>query len=302
MKKMLALIMGILVAGTIMIPVYSSAEQKKALNNKIINKAYIGYVFSSQGKLIKKIPIKLEGKQYLEGFYRDYFEGTIYMNGKVVHIISTKDKKACFADMDVKKFYGAQDLISVKKLKLHGMAAIETFIAISKDFKIIYGTSNNILKEFGKGAYFKSDKNFETIYDYYAKYRNEEPKRISLYIETLKKIYKKRHSRNQFIAVKTETFDGVEDEIGWGQVLAGLSSLSPNVYNYQYIKNEKDKFQYGKNGSITKILNGILFYLKVNKYNGNEAIITATSWVNTNDSISIKYKGIYTNGKWQVKQ
>lgn len=198
------------------------------------------------------------------------------------------------------KFYGAGNLEKESEINpLRGEMRFNAFVVISKDFKTMYGYVPAIDK-YG-GAYFKSDKNIITREEEYIKYRKEEPKRIALYIEALRGAFEIANGGNGFIAVKTETLTGINNEVAKQQVLDGLNDLSENVHEYEFIKEDTTKFNY-QDGYMLSTVNGTILFVYFEEYNGDEATIKVTSWFGNMGAVTPTYKAIYKDEKWHLKQ
>ena len=266
---------------------------------KIINKILTGYIFSGEGKLVKEVPVKINGKQYSEtSSVRDYFTGTIEINGETVQISSTKDKNAAVSDLDTQKFYLASNPVPNN---IKGEVQLTTSIIISKDFSTVYGYTPNVRKNFGKGAFFKSDKGLKTPQDKYIEYTEEAAKRVSLYIEVMKAAFKQENGGNGFIAVKEDTLEGLKEEKSKQDVLEGLKALSSNVYWYEGVKDDKSLFKFDTDGRMLRTLNGTLLSLKVEEFKGDEAVVEATSWFGNLGAVCPKYKAVYKDRKWKLE-
>lgn len=307
MKKALAGILSICIIGATSAGLYGcnlrqdNANSYVALKSdyKEINKTINGFIFTGEGKLVKKVPIKIIGKQYKETSKdRDYFAGTIEVDGETTEISSTKDKDAVLSDFDTQNFYlTLNPAIGSEK----GVIEHTASITISKDFNTVYGFTPNITKSYGQFAFFKSDKSLKTPQDESIEYTKEAAKRVDLYVAVMKAAFQKENGGNGFIAVKEETLEGFKEEKSKQNVLECLKSLSSNVYWYEGVRDDKSLFEFDENGRITRTINGTLLSIKVEEFKGNEAVIEATSWFGNLGAVFPKYKAVYRGGQWHLE-
>lgn len=266
---------------------------------KEIDKTFTGYIYSSEGKLLKEVPVKINGKQYSEtALYRDYFDGKVEIDGEVIDIRSTNDKNAGISGLDTQNYYLA---LNPSLDKISGVVEETTSITISKDFSVLYGYTPNLRKNYGQRTFFKSDKNIKAPQDEYIQYMEEAGKRVKLYVAVMKAAFQIENGGNGFIAVKEETLEGLKEEKSRQDVLEGLKSLSQNVCWYEGAKDNKSLFQFDKNGLMTRTLNGTVLSIKVDEFNNDEAVIEATSWFGNLGAVFPKYKANYKDGQWQLK-
>lgn len=165
----------------------------------------------------------------------------------------------------------------------------------------VYGYTPNLNNNYGKGTFFKSDKNLKTPQDENIHYKEEAEKRVSLYVAVMKAAFHTENGGNGFIAVKEETLEGLKEEKSKQDVLDGLKSLSQNVYWYERVKNDKSLFEFDKSGRITRTINGTLLSIKVDEFNNDEAMVEVTSWFGSLGAIFPKYKAVYENGQWKLE-
>jgi hypothetical protein len=297
MKRVIVGILSIcIIAATIttMYVVNSKADSKQ------INKTFTGFIFSSEGKLVKEVPIKINGKQYSENHaYRDYFTGTIEIDGKLTEISSTKNKDEIISNFDTQKFYLAVNPVpeNVNRYVVH-----TTTITISKDFTTAYGVTPNLRNNYGQMEFFfKTDRDLKTPIDENIQYVDEAAKKVKLYVSAMKLAFQAKNAGNGFIAVKEETLEGFEEEKSKQDILEGLRSLSRNVYWYEGVKQDISLFEFDNNGRMTRTLNGTLLSIKVEEFKGDEAVIEATSCVDNTGAVSRKYKATYKDGQWLLQ-
>lgn len=264
-----------------------------------VNKTFTGFIYSSEGKLINKIPVKIMGKQYSETpVYRDYFHGKIEIDGEVYDISSTKSKTAVISNFDTENYYLA---INTSPDKINGTVENTTSITISKDFSAAYGYTPNLNNNYGKGTFFKSDKNLKTPQDENIHYKEEADKRVKLYVAVMKSAFQTENGGNGFIAVKEGTLEGLQEEKSKQDVLDGLKSLAKNVYWYEGVKNDKSLFESDKSGRMIRTINGTLLSIKVDEFNNDEAVVEVTSWFGSLGAIFPKYKAVYEKGQWKLE-
>lgn len=177
---------------------------------KEINKTLTGFIFSPKGNLVKEVPVEINGKQYSEtSAYKDYFTGTIEIDGVITNIISIKDKTAAIPNLDTQKFYLA---LNPDPNNIKGMVQLTTSVTISKNFTTAYGYISNLNKSYGQGAFFKSDMDLKTPQEEYIQYMEEAAKRVNLYVAVMKAAFQVENGGNDFIAVKEETLEGLKEE------------------------------------------------------------------------------------------
>lgn len=280
-------------AGNTVLPNASVAAYKE------INKTLTVFIYSSEGKLIKEVPVKIRGRQYSEtSVYRDYFDGKVEIDGEVIDISSIKNKTAVISDFDTQNNYLA---LNPTPDKMDGVVEHTTSVTISKDFTNAYGYTPNLRKSYGQGTFFKSDINLKTPQDANNQYAEEAGKRVKLYIAVMKAAFQIENGGNGFIAVKEGTLEGLKEEKSKQDVIEGLKSLSQNVYWYEGVKDDKSLFEFDKSGRMTRTLNGTLLSIKVEEFNNDEAVVEATSWFGNLGAVFPKYKAVYRNGQWQLK-
>lgn len=128
----------------------------------------------------------------------------------------------------------------------------------------------------------------------------EERKRMDLYVTIMKSAFNIENGGNKFIAVRLDTLKGLSDRAK-AEVLKELTGLSPNVYSFEKIKNDNDKFEIDDRGSLGRTIDGTLLYLQVDEYSENKAVITGSSWFSNKGAVFPKYEAAFQNGSWQVK-
>ena len=100
----------------------------------------------------------------------------------------------------------------------------------------------------------------------------EEKQRIDLYVMALKAAFQAENGGDGFIAVKLDTLERLSEQ-GKEEVLKALTSLSPNVYSFENVKNDNTKFKLDDEGRLMSSIDGTLLYVKVKEYNVNKAIV-----------------------------
>lgn len=132
------------------------------------------------------------------------------------------------------------------------------------------------------------------------KFSDEERKRIDLYVTIMKETFKVENGGNKFVAVKLDTLKDLND-IGKAEVLKKLTTLSPNVYNFDEIKNDNSKFKIDNSGRLERTIDGTLLYLQVEEYSENRAVVTGVSWFGNLGAVFPKYEATFENGSWKLK-
>lgn len=128
----------------------------------------------------------------------------------------------------------------------------------------------------------------------------EERQRIALYITVMKAAFQEENGGTSFVAVKLDTLEGLSDQ-SKKEVMKELTSLSPNVYSFENVRNDKDKFELDEDGRLIRSIDGALLWVEVEEYNKNRATITGVSWFGNLGAVFPKYEAIFKNGKWQLK-
>lgn len=127
-----------------------------------------------------------------------------------------------------------------------------------------------------------------------------EEKRMELYIAVMEGAFREENGGNAFIAVKLDTLEGLSDEAKL-EVLKEFRSLSPNVYNFDDVKDDKDKFEVDEEGRLRQTLDGSLLWVEVEEYNEEKAKISGVSWFGNLGAVFPNYEAVYVNGEWQLK-
>ncbi|NLM08803.1 MAG: WG repeat-containing protein [Clostridiales Family XIII bacterium] len=120
-----------------------------------------------------------------------------------------------------------------------------------------------------------------------------------LYLAAMKEAYKLGNGGNGFIAVDTDTLYGL-GPAGKLKIMNELKSLSPNVYEYSTIKNDKTKFQF-KDGIIVRTINGTVLSATINSYTGETATISAASWFGILGAVIPEMEASLENGVWMLR-
>ncbi|WP_461207448.1 M56 family metallopeptidase [Clostridium sp. DL1XJH146] len=132
------------------------------------------------------------------------------------------------------------------------------------------------------------------------KFSVEERKRIELYVEVMKEAFQIENGGDGFIAVQVDTLEDLSDE-GKTEVLKELTILTPSVFNYEDIKDDKTKFEYEDNGGLERTLDGTLLSVEVKKYSANKAEINGVSWFGSLGAVFPEYNANYVEGKWKLE-
>lgn len=132
------------------------------------------------------------------------------------------------------------------------------------------------------------------------KERSEEADKIDLYVKVMNAAFKKENGGNSFIAVKLDTLEGLTDE-SKETVLQKLTSLSANIYDYEEVKNDPDKFEFeGEN--LIGAINGTVLSIDLEQYDKNKATITGASWFGNVGAVYIEYEAVLKNGNWNLHE
>lgn len=128
----------------------------------------------------------------------------------------------------------------------------------------------------------------------------EERQRIDLYIAAMKGAFEEENGGNGFVAVELERLPELGEKAK-EEVLKGLTVLSPNVYDFAEVKDDKTKFQLDENGRLVRSLEGTLLWVEVDEYSENKAVITGVSWFGNLGAVFPTYEASYRDGAWQLK-
>lgn len=158
---------------------------------------------------------------------------------------------------------------------------------INKNYESVQTNTEKTTKEVSE--VFNSTQNTE-----------EEDKRVKLYISVMRDAFKINNGGNRFIAIKKDTLVGL-DEKSKIKVLEGFKDLSPNLYWFEDIKDNKSLFTLDDNGLIAGTVKGTFLYINLIEYNDNEAVVEATSWYGNLGAVIPTYKAVYKNGQWKLK-
>lgn len=131
----------------------------------------------------------------------------------------------------------------------------------------------------------------------------EEEKLVKLYISVMRAAFKIENGGNGFIAIRKDTLQGLNSEKSKEEVLNGFKDLSPNLYWFENIKDNKSFFiiNENKNGQLVGTINGTLLSVNLKEFKDNEAIIEATSWFGNLGAVFPTYKAVYKNEQWELK-
>jgi hypothetical protein len=128
----------------------------------------------------------------------------------------------------------------------------------------------------------------------------DERQRIDLYVTVMKAAFNEENGGTEFIAVKLDTLEGLSDKAK-GEVLIELASLSPNVYDFEKVKNDKTKFELDENNNLARAINGTLLSIELEKYSDTKADIIGISWFGNLGAVFPEYEATYKNGVWTLK-
>lgn len=127
---------------------------------------------------------------------------------------------------------------------------------------------------------------------------NLEQQRIDLYVEVMKSVFQEENGGDEFIAIKLDSLEGLNSE-GKDMVLESFKDLSPNIYDFEDIKDDENKFKFeGENHLGT--INGSLLWIELEEYTDKSAKISGTSWFGNLGSVSIEYNAILKNKNWNL--
>lgn len=128
----------------------------------------------------------------------------------------------------------------------------------------------------------------------------EEMQKVDLYTKAMKAAFLVENGGNSFIAIKLDTLEGLSDK-GKLEVINNLKSLSPNVYDFEDIKEDSTKFELDSNGNLVRSIDGSLLWVDVEEYNEEKAIITGVSWFGNLGAVFPTYEATYINGAWKLE-
>jgi hypothetical protein len=128
----------------------------------------------------------------------------------------------------------------------------------------------------------------------------DERQRIDLYVTVMKAAFNEENGGAEFIAVKLDTLEGLSDKAK-EEVLKELASLSPNVYDFEKVKNDKTKFELDENNNLARAINGTLLSIELEKYSDTKADIIGISWFGNLGAVFPEYEATYKNGVWTLK-
>lgn len=104
---------------------------------------------------------------------------------------------------------------------------------------------------------------------------NLEQQRIDLYVEVMKSVFQEENGGDEFIAIKLDTLEGLNSE-GKDMVLESFKDLSPNIYDFEDIKDDESKFKFDGENHLGTI-NGSLLWIELEEYTDRSAKIRGTS-------------------------
>lgn len=127
---------------------------------------------------------------------------------------------------------------------------------------------------------------------------NSEQQRIDLYVEVMKSIFQVENGGNEFIAIKLDTLEKLSSEEK-KLVLESFKDLSPSVYDFEDVKNDKTKFEFDGENRLGTI-NGSLLWIELEEYEEKSAKITGTSWFGNLGSVSKEYEVKLKDNRWDL--
>lgn len=123
--------------------------------------------------------------------------------------------------------------------------------------------------------------------------------RADLYVEAMKNVLLTSGGPSEFIAIKFETLEGLNNEQKqW--VIQQMQVYSKNIYSYDQVKNDPGKFHF-QNGDRTGAKNGVVLSVKLIKFEPNQAELETIAWYGNLGMDSITYRAKYENGSWVLK-
>jgi ABC-type glycerol-3-phosphate transport system substrate-binding protein len=127
-----------------------------------------------------------------------------------------------------------------------------------------------------------------------------ERQKMDLYITVMTAAFEEENGGSGFIAVHLDSLEGLSDAAKT-QVLKELTVLSPQVYNFEDVKDDTTKFEFYDAEHHSQTLDGTVLWVKVEEYSATRAVITGVSWFGALGAVFPKYEAIYENGSWQLK-
>ncbi|MGE5422669.1 MAG: WG repeat-containing protein [Ignavibacteriales bacterium] len=126
-----------------------------------------------------------------------------------------------------------------------------------------------------------------------------ERRMVELYLSVMKKAYTMSNGGNGFIAVQFGSLEGLSPA-GRKVIVKRLKALSPNIYDYERIKNDKTKFVF-QDGQLVCTRNGTVLKVEVHSYTGNTSYICGESWYGVLAAISPEIRATLVDGVWELK-
>ncbi|MGC8843546.1 MAG: hypothetical protein ACP5QS_06370 [bacterium] len=135
------------------------------------------------------------------------------------------------------------------------------------------------------------------------KKESKEEKKISLYVEALVKISKKAKLENGFIAVDLTSLDGISEE-GKREVLKQLKEATrcSNVYNFEDVKSDGEKFVFDEKGRIIGTKKGALLFLVVQECRDDYGKLRAVCWFSPNEIFLAHFEAKFFDGAWHLTE
>ncbi|MGE5449769.1 MAG: hypothetical protein ACM3PA_00110 [Methanomassiliicoccales archaeon] len=133
-----------------------------------------------------------------------------------------------------------------------------------------------------------------------SQFSQEEEKRMALYTTVMRAAFQQENGGNRFIAVKLDSLEGISSEAK-AKVLEQLQDLSPQVYDYELVKQDPAKFKLEEGGQLQAAKDGTVLSVKLDSYSDNRAIIDGVSWFGNLGAVFPSYEATYKNGQWHLK-
>lgn len=205
--------------------------------------------------------------------------GQIYGDEMIINIpVELKDGKASF------------------ELNTHMASYLSSlYVEDKKDirgFKMIASWVDN---ECEYGFIIKTDKEIDK-----SEISKEERKRIDLYVDVMEAAFLEENGGDSFIAIDLDTLEALS-VTAKEEVLERLKDLSPNVYDFEDVKDDNTKFKLDDQGRLMMSIDGTLLSIELEKYNDNKAIIMGISWFGNLGAVFPKYEASFVNDKWELE-
>lgn len=129
---------------------------------------------------------------------------------------------------------------------------------------------------------------------------SEERQRIDLYVQVMKAAFLEENGGDDFIAVDLESLEGLS-VVAKKEALNQLTSILPNVYDIEEVKDDATKFAKDGLGRLMQSIDGTQLWIEIEEYSEEKAIITGVSWFGNLGAVFLKYEANFKDGKWELK-